>query len=238
MKKILILLFISSLSSAFAAVNTENPTEAEMLLCEDQAQSFGNGKGDDFISDDCKNAFKKMAKPIAIKESLNLKTKFFGFRNMILIEKKVNTTTSNLIIAGSSTELKSVIALAMDEKNKEIIALEESGDVLFFSAKLAGNIAPFRILKHKDLVGSTELVVDTVKDQIGIYNNKEKKILFFSRLANALGRVGKQKLDVLQSLQTAPYELSDLSIDAEKGELKGFDNAQKKFVVFNLRSDK
>jgi hypothetical protein len=85
--------------------------------------------------------------------------------------------------------------------------LEESGDVLFFSSKITGNISPFRILQDKELVGGSELVIDSLRDQVVVNNKTTKRILFFSRLANVHAREGKQKLGIIKTIDTSLRDL-------------------------------
>lgn len=217
------------------AVSADQLAESDIVVCQDQADNYGNGKGDDYISKDCISSFKKMAPILATKKSDSQKMNFFGFRNMILIEKFKNNIWTTETIAGIYTELKMVMALSYDEKNQEIAALLESGDILFFSSKITGNVAPYRILKNKELVGSTELIIDNVNDQIVVYNKKSKQILFFSRLANINGLKGKQKLDVLKSIDTSSLELKDFSIDQEKSELHAVDSIKNQNIIFKLK---
>lgn len=236
--KLLTLFFINFIGiysiENFAAENLL--TKEEISSCQKQANEYGNGKGDDYISEQCQNSFKGMANSLAIKKTKGLKITFYGHRNMLLLEKNIDTAITTLITAGSSTKLKAIKTLAVDEKNQEVIVLEESGDVLFFTYKLAGNIAPYRILKHKDLVGASELVVDNIKDQIIVYNNKTNKILFFSRLANVNGRKEKQFLNIIKTIQTLPtMELRNLVLDSEESILSAFDSAKNKYVYFPLK---
>ena len=233
MKQFLMILFFLGTHSFTSPLNAS--TEADLTLCEDQAENYGNGKGDDFITTKCQESTKKMARPSAIKESKILNSKFYGYKNRIVIEKKTEKTQLTLIIAGSSTELQSVISLSLDEKNQELAALEESGDILFFSTKLAGNIAPLRIIKNKQLVGSSEIIIDSKKDLVLAFNKKEKKILFFSRKANFHGRPGKQKLNIVKTINTSLYELSNLAIDSEHSRLQAFDLSQDTTISFDLK---
>lgn len=228
-KLILLAFFVAIVAKA------ELPNEADIVLCQDQAENFGNGKGDDSVSPNCIESFKKMAPIAAIKESSELKIKIYGYRNMIIVEEISGSSILTNIIAGSYTELKAIHALTVDEKNREIVVLEESGDVLFLSSKITGNIAPFRIIKHKELTGASELVIDNVKDQVVLINNKTKRILFFSRLANINGRVGKQKLDIIKTIDTPTMELKDISMDFQKSELRAFDISKNKNVIFDLK---
>jgi hypothetical protein len=151
-----------------------------------------------------------------VKESIPAKLKFFGYKNMVIIEKNLGKTIGTNLIAGNYTELKSVRALAYDEKHEEIAVLEESGDILFFSAKITGNVAPYRIIKNKELVGATDLVVDGVKDLVMVNNERSKKVLFLSRLANIHARKGQEKLNISKSIDTSMVEIKDLATDLPK----------------------
>lgn len=211
-----ILIFLCLVCFPFFGFTEELPNENELILCQDQADNFGNGKGDDHISEKCALGFKTMAAAnSSIKESSLNKIKVYGHRNMILVDKVFNNKPVTEIIAGSSTELHKIKALAIDEKNQEIAVLEESGDVLFFSSKITGNVAPFRILRNQELIGASDLVVDSDRDMVIVNNKKSKTILFFSRLANINGRKEKQRLEVVKTIDSSlmdpdHFNLSDL----------------------------
>lgn len=205
--KLLTLVFLIGTYNTTMAEMVERTSEEEIVICQDQAENFGNGKGDDVISKKCMESFKSMATSEAVTTSKIMKMKFYGYRNMVLIEKYKKNSIVTEIIAGSSTELKSIRALAFDEKNQEVAVLEESGDVLFFSSKITGNISPFRILQDKELVGGSELVIDSLRDQVVVNNKTTKRILFFSRLANVHAREGKQKLGIIKTIDTSLRDL-------------------------------
>jgi hypothetical protein len=207
MNKLLTLVFLIGTYNTTMAEMVERTSEEEIVICQDQAENFGNGKGDDVISKKCMESFKSMATSEAVTTSKIMKMKFYGYRNMVLIEKYKKNSVVTEIIAGSSTELKSIRALAFDEKNQEVAVLEESGDVLFFSSKITGNISPFRILQDKELVGGSELVIDSLRDQVVVNNKTTKRILFFSRLANVHAREGKQKLGIIKTIDTSLRDL-------------------------------
>jgi hypothetical protein len=207
MNKLLTLVFLIGTYNTTMAEMVERTSEEEIVICQDQAENFGNGKGDDVISKKCMESFKSMATSEAVTTSKIMKMKFYGYRNMVLIEKYKKNSVVTEIIAGSSTELKSIRALAFDEKNQEVAVLEESGDVLFFSSKITGNISPFRILQDKELVGGSELVIDSLRDQFVLNNKTTMMILFFSRLANVHAREGKQKLGIIKTIDTSLRDL-------------------------------
>ena len=238
-------LFMVGTYQAIATSKAQVPTEDDLVACQDQADNFGNGKGDDVISEKCIETFKKLA-PIKatatitrVQKLVKTKINFFGFRNMVLIEKHTGSlevpVVSTEIIAGSSTELNTIEAMAIDEKNQEIIILEKSGNVLFFSSIIAGNIAPYRMLVNKELVGASELVIDAERNQVVVNNPKTKKILFFSRLANINANKGKQKLETVKVIDTSMMNFQNLSIDSEKSLIKGVDATQKNTIIFDLK---
>ena len=210
------------------------PSEAEIVVCQDQAENYGNGKGDDVVAKECLDSFKKLALKKAVAVNNPLKIKFFGYKNMIIVEKTKDNLVYNEILAGNSTELKSIVAVVADEKNQEIIVLEESGDVLFFTSTLTGNIAPYRILRHKALQGASEMVFDNSTDQVIINNKKSDKLLFFSRLANIYAPKDKQKLNILKVIDTTSMDVSGLSLEIEKREIHGVDKVINKPIIFPI----
>jgi CRISPR/Cas system-associated endoribonuclease Cas2 len=209
----LIKIFIISLSLTYSIASVfalELNNETLIMNCQDQAEKFGNGEGDDVISLECQNTFKQLAKPHGYLESKKFNMKFYGYKNMLLIEKFINKTWKTEIVAGKSTELNSIRSLAIDEKNEEIIVLEDTGEVLFFTTKYAGNIAPFRIIKHPELAGADILKIDNKTDQVIISNSRTRRILYFSRMANSKGREGKKNLEVLKNLDANLVNFKDL----------------------------
>lgn len=238
MQNTFLFLFLNFGFYSFTSAGAQDVSkEAELALCQDQADNFGNGKGDDKISKKCINLFKEMAiENSSVKEFNESKLKSYGFRNMILVEKKVGTNIVTEIIAGNSTELKSIRSLALDESHQEVAVLEEGGDVLFFSTRITGNIAPFRVLRHKEIEGASELAIDGERNLVAIYNKKSKKILFYSRLANVKGRIGNQKLGVIKILDMRAMDLNNLRIDSKKSVMSVFDENQKIDVVFDLKT--
>jgi hypothetical protein len=208
---------------------------AEVTSCQDQAENYGNGRGEDIVELKCLNAFKQLASKKAIVEFPAEKLKYFGYKNMIIVERTKENVVKTELIAGNSTELKSVIAIALDEKNKELVVLESSGDVNFFTTTLTGNVAPYRILKHQELKGASEIAIDQVHEQIAIYNKKTDSISFFSRLANKNAPKEKQHLEILKTIVT-PIDFSHLSIDPVSSDVHGIDKNTKNIINFSSRS--
>ena len=131
MKYILIALTLFSLNS-FAE---------QEYSCIDQAALYGDAKGHDKITEECIQDFKSNASIKAIKENKEKDIKVYGYKNMIIVEKHIEDKTKNMVTAGKNTLVNNIIALELDENNNEIIVLDESGDILFFSSIITGNIA-------------------------------------------------------------------------------------------------
>jgi hypothetical protein len=197
--------------------------------CEKEGEEFGNGLGHDQISFECYEFFRKAAHTEAIKKSSNQKTLVFGHRNIVFIKQgeKVN------IIAGKYTELDEILAIAIDENHQEIAVLIKNGDVLFFSSALTGNVAPLRILKNKELDGSTDLVVNGKTDEVIIFNKTHSRLLFFSRLANFSAPENRKKLNLLRTVRINPGQ-SSLSLDQDHQELFLLDSTKMSVQVHSL----
>jgi hypothetical protein len=196
-------------------------SELELKQCEDEALAFGDGSGKDVISQKCYQEFKKNVPDKAKKDTADGSKTVFGYRNLIVIEKKNDkgAVTNIDVIAGVSTLLVSVQAISLDEKNNEIVVLEASGDILFFSSVLAGNMAPFRILRSKELHGATNIVINTDKNEVIAYLPSAGQLLFFSRTANFYGREGRKSLGVLRSIENISSTIHRMNIDSHKSDL-------------------
>ena len=94
--------------------------------------------------------------------------------------------------------------MALDPANNEIAVLEKSGDILFFSSIITGNVAPYRILRSKELDGASDLVVDPKADHVVVLNRKSGSVLHFSRKANYLGAECKKNLSLIKSDDLSP----------------------------------
>ncbi len=203
--------------------------------CEEQGNSFGDGRGASKIQAICVETYKKMASANSNKKNQDGQMLAFGHKNIVFIErpdKKGQKRTD--VIAGLNTNLEMIVALAIDEKNNEIAVLEKSGDILFFSTTIMGNVAPFRILKSPDLFGATDIAIDTKNDQVVVINNSKNSILFYSRLANINAREGKKKLEMIRKIDDTSGSLQKIAIDEEKQELSVFDQKNEKVLVYKL----
>ena len=138
-----------SLCVLFSSLSFAEPTRQELSQCEKQAHNFGDGRGRDYIPNECYDHFLKLASAQASKKSADGKVEVYGYRNIVFIQDPKFKSKGQNVIAGSYTELNDIVAIALDEINKEIVVLEKSGAVLFFSSVVTGNVAPLRILKNK-----------------------------------------------------------------------------------------
>jgi hypothetical protein len=210
-------------------------SEQVFLNCEDQAENYGNGKSDDVVSKECLSLFKKAASSKAIKESKINKFKIYGYRNMLIIEQSKNNSVTTELIAGSSTELDQIEALDIDETHQEAIVLLANGNILFFTTKMTGNLAPYRILKGADIIGSNEIIYDSARDLIALNNPKNKKVLFYKRLANIHAPKERRNLDNVKALDTKKYNLKNISIDSTTSLLTATDTLKNELIQFDLK---
>lgn len=171
-------------------------------VCEGQGQQYGNGEGKDIISASCLMQIKESADSNSRKQFTN-GLLVFGHMDIIFIEQEGHAGRP-LIIAGGSTRLKNILSITLDEVNDEMAVLDESGEVLFFSPHKAGNISPLRVLKTNKLSGATDVKVLPQKDQVAVLKASERKILFYSRLANIKAHTNKRKLDLIKTVTIPP----------------------------------
>ena len=195
MRKLLIFTFLilSSMSLAIAQIDEDSEES-----CLHQGNRHGNGDGVDDISEFCVTLIKERSRLEARQKSADGQNDFYGYKNIILIQKKSQSGKS-LFLAGLSTYLKEVLALSLDEKNNELVALDKFGGVFYFSLKYAGNVTPLRVLTVKELKGADDIVVNPSNNEISIKNLSQKKIFVFSRLDNSHGRRDQKKIGLIRS---------------------------------------
>jgi hypothetical protein len=160
--------------------------------CERAAAAFGDGEGNDTIPAECFKAAEKIALPAAKKIYPDFKMTVIGVKNIVFVNSSV--------IAGEYTKLQDVIAVAYDKKNNEVAALEKNGDVLIFSARITGNVAPLRVIRHRDLDGASDLSFLPEKEEVAVLIPGRQEVLTFSRLANFYGREGERKLNIRRQI--------------------------------------
>lgn len=218
----------------FSSLSFASPTGQELSQCEKEGHNFGDGRGRDYIPTECYDHFFKLAAPQAMKKSGDGKIVVYGHRNIVFIlDPSVNSNRQN-VIAGSYTELNEIVAVALDEVNKEIVVLEKSGAILFFSSVITGNVAPLRILKNKGLDGASDLVVNAKKQEVIILNSNDHEIHFYSRLANDQGREGHKQIGLLGRLEKIDANM--LSMDFLHQELFVVNTLGDSIQVYSLSS--
>lgn len=163
--------------------------------CEKAAASFGNGEGNDSIPAECLATAEKLALSSAKKSYQNGKVRVVGIKNIVFVNNK--------IIAGEYTMLQDVVAVAFDEINNEVAALERSGDIMIYSAKYTGNVAPLRVIRHSELDGASDISFLPKTEEIAVQLKARKEVLTFSRKANFFGREGHKKLNPKRQILNA-----------------------------------
>jgi hypothetical protein len=215
-----------------AGLSFASPSWADPIRhCEIEGEKFGNGKGKDLISQSCLKLFKGSAKPQAIKSSPGGKINVFGHKNIIFIKEGKQVR----VIAGEYTELEDIVAVAIDEANQEIAVLSGKGDVSFFSSHITGNVAPLRVLKHKDLGGSVDIALNTKRNELLVLNPSDQRIYFFSRLANKNAPENKRKSEILKVIDGLTGHES-ISVDEKQQRLFSLDQSQRVVHVYPLSS--
>lgn len=163
--------------------------------CEKAASSYGNGEGADFIPAGCLQTAEKIAGANAKKSYPKSKVSVVGHRNILFVNGQV--------FAGEYTMLRDIIAVAFDEKTSEVAALESNGDVLIFNAKIPGNVAPIRVIRHQELDGATDVMFLPKTDEIAVHLKSKNEVITFARMANFFGREGHKRLTVRRQILNA-----------------------------------
>jgi hypothetical protein len=184
--------------------------DSQIALCEKEAQKFGDGNGQDKIPSDCMVHVEKIANKKQKAKSKDAQLSFIAFRNMIFITDDKSQTKGQNVIAGKYTELENIKEIILDEKNGEVVVLEESGDILFFSIVITGNVAPKRILRHESLESVSTIRI--YQDEILALDPVNRELLIFSRNGNIHALEGKRNLSPLFRFQNINGEDIELSL--------------------------
>lgn len=162
-------------------------------VCEGEGARYGDGTGKDVISSSCLIQIKESALP-KTKKTFSNGLSVYGHLDILFIDKEDHAGRA-FIIAGKSTRLTKILAIALDEAHGEIGVLDQSGNVYFFSVEITGNITPLRVLKTSEMEGVSDLKVLPENDEVALLKEAERKILVYSRLANSRARADKRKLN-------------------------------------------
>ncbi len=211
------LLLIILISLPFVSYGTDE--DQSVSQCSLASSKYGDGKSKQSIPEICYTLYKSKSSTLARKVHGKSGLEVAGYKDMIFIEdKKIS------VIAGKNTLLEDIIALDIDEKNNAIVVLERRGDVLTFNLSISGNVSPIRVLRSKQGIGSSNVVVDEKKEQIILLSSKAKKAYSFARLGNAFARPEKRNIDVKK--ETSGVEM--FNIKKETGEVELLDINGKK----------
>jgi hypothetical protein len=206
--------FIFSINLAFASSVEE---------CSNQLSALGDGSGKNFVSSTCFETFKSNAPKKSIytsdtQEIIALKNSFYI---KDIISKK------ELITAGRFTTIKDIAAMDYDKENNEVAILEKgSGDILFFSSIITGNVAPYRTIRTEQLFGAIDIKV--FNDEVFVLNSKDNSVIVYNRLANFYGRKDHKNLEILRSYNNVPIEAN--SIELINDEMTLLDIQNKKII--------
>lgn len=179
---------------------------AESDYCHLEAENYGSPQQVGPFPKECIKLVEKLAPHKARQLSDDGTVSVFGYRNTVIVRKKIHRRKiTDDVIAGKFTEIKNVTALGIDRENDEVAVLDaKRGTVMFYSLTIVGNVAPFRILKHKEIIGADSVVIDPKDDETLVINSKLGHISVFSRLANTLERAGKKRLHILRRIEMTP----------------------------------
>lgn len=162
-----------------------DPIEKIEDPCNIAVKKFGNRTSEQLRteppSDECTGKQLAKARPMAVRRIPSEDRIIFG-RGKVIYSKSGDKKdlTKNAWWAGDKTQLKKILALALDLKNREIVVLEK-GVVRFFPLDMNGNIHEFRSFSDESLKEGVSIAVNPDQDQVMILT-KEPSILFYSRL--------------------------------------------------------
>lgn len=190
--------------------------------CRQEASLLGD-QGHDSISNTCVTLFISMATGNQVKEKDNLRV--YSAPGILLFEDlstgKITYTT------GTHTQLDNITSISIDSDNLEVAVLDASkGEVSFYSSYITGNIAPIRVIKSANFIGSHDIAVGG--NEVSVINGDNGQLWTYSRLANSLRRANKRADAVKTSRSDIPIGTTKLSWNEQT---KNFETIVKREVA-------
>ena len=129
----------------------------------------------------------------------DLKIEVYGKDQAILIRRM--DPLSEKMIMGDRTRLARVSALALDEKNREVIVFDSSKNQVFVFelTNSGGNLVPLRSFPVAEV---KSICVDEETNQLLVANSNSIRI--YRRLANQESKKSVSKVDALKTFHFAP----------------------------------
>jgi hypothetical protein len=211
--------------------------------CEAHAANYGQGNSaDTYALRACFSAIAGVASPKNTRFTSDKTIEAVGYKNMIIIRQLTPQAApspaleSIRVIAGSKTGLADVRAIALNENESTVIALNypaEQGGSPSISTYLwsrNGNMIPIRTTAPVELQGATSIAVDGSKGMIFAANPEQRTITVFSSKADVAGRSPASTTVPLTQIQGSSSQLQhpiDLAVDTLHHvlySLEGFEN--------------
>ena len=198
-------LILSLITSSSFALTTQE--------CETQFIELGRGLTKAQIDPGCYNLAQENAQKISSWKLDGSSFEIFTVKNAI-INKNINTEKI-MLLSGEKSTLTDIIALDYNNARNEIFVLENNtGEIKSFSNYLYGNIAPARVLRTEQLIGTIDIAVND--KYIFAYNKRENNILVYQIEANYRVRSELQRIDLVTTYHDIPETVSSIHIEADE----------------------
>ena len=178
--------------------------ESRLRQCEQELRSFGTGNGPSSVSPECFAPWSRAAAPGGFRQLADRSLVVAGRGGAILFRHPTGALTppTQEVIAGARTGIVDVRALAIDSEHGELFVLNRVGadslQILVFSLRLPGNVAPLRILAGPALGGVVALALQSARGELVLADGRGAKIVTVSRMA--WGALGGEKAPLLREL--------------------------------------
>ena len=160
--------------------------------CHYSFSKYGSGDVHNQISDSCIQNIISNASD-AKKVQSDGKNFVAGSNALLILDDNMQVLK---MIAGEYSSLENIIAIAVSLDHNEIALLEDiSFEVKVFSTQYAGNMAPLRVIRTNELIGSSSIAY--VGDKICAYNPIQKTTYQYSKDANANRREQFRNLNLV-----------------------------------------
>jgi hypothetical protein len=240
-------IYILAVTSAIPLLSSSLGRAESLDECMTQAESYGNANGPSSIDSLCAERARDHSNGLRLVVLSPGRSYAYGYGNFLAFHEygvatpgsKVPVIPKADFIAGSATLLKSVAALASNRDGSVVAVLDrQSKEVLFFNAKLPGNVAPIKVLQAPELANAVALAWWPEAGELILSTGRSGRIVIVPDQEAARALSNEHKVRSFRSIEGSATGLIaplGLALDVSNGELWVADPASNRVSAFSVR---
>jgi hypothetical protein len=219
----------------------EGPDGRRFAECLAQAASMGSGgKGPNNPA--CARTALRASSPFARRMSEDGQLLAFASDHMLFVRRSLSEAGSDysqLLLSGSSTGLKQVVAIALDSRRSEAAIIDASSpsSIQIYPVSKGGSFAYRRRLKHPSLEGIRDLALDGGRERIYAVNPNRPELLVLDSQADDRHPSESRRNPMVARIagdQTGLIRPASVAVDSQNGRVFVLDTGRRCILVFGV----